>query len=449
MKTQNRDQTATAECNGELFEFPGFSGRKIEAKFTGGDVTSDGGILLLRKVDQLLGLTEAVNKVLPDPRDPLQITHPQLDLLRQRIYGLALGYEDLNDQNTLRHDPAWQTALNRTDKLGSGPTLCRLENRINRQAAVDFHKVILDQFIASHRQAPQELILDFDSTDDRVHGNQQGSAYHGYYGDWCFLPLYVFCGEQLLVSYLRPSNRDPARHAWALLSLLVKRLRIAWPQVRIILRADSGFSRWKMYRWCDKNNVHYIVGLAQNKAIKALAAPWMEQAEAEHKRTQDKVRLFTDLTYGAQTWDRPRRVITKAEHLEKGSNPRFVVTNLEGDAQYLYDHVYCARGEMENRIKEQQLGLFADRTSCHAWWANQFRLLLSSLAYTLLEALRRLGLAGTQLARAQVTTIRLKLLKMGAIIIRNTRRIRFLLSESYPYQDLFWQVCRNLQNTFS
>jgi len=449
MKTKNRNQTATAECNGEQFEFPGFSGRKIEAKFEGGAVSSDGGILHLREIDQKLGLIEAVNKVLRDPRDPLQIIHPQLDLLRQRIYGLALGYEDLNDQNTLRHDPAWQTALNRMDKLGSGPTLCRLENRVKRQAAVDIHKVILDKFIASHRRAPKELILDFDSTDDRVHGNQQGSAYHGYYGDWCFLPLYVFCGEQLLVSYLRPSNKNPARHAWAILSLLVKRLRMAWPQVKIILRADSGFSRWKIYRWCDKNNVHYIVGLAQNPAIKALAAPWMEQAEAEHKRTQEKVRLFCDITYGAQTWDRPRRVITKAEHLEKGSNPRFVVTNLEGDAQYLYDHVYCARGEMENRIKEQQLGLFADRTSCHAWWANQFRLLLSSLAYILIEGIRRLGLAGTPLAHAQVSTIRLKLLKIGAIIIRNTRRIRFLLSESYPYQDLFWQVCRNLQNAFS
>jgi hypothetical protein len=364
--------------------------------------------------------------------------------LRQRIYGLALGYEDLNDHTSLRRDLAWQTALERDEELASSPTLCRLENRVNRQAAFAFHQVLVEKFIASFAEAPAELILDFDATDDRVHGQQEGRAFHGYYGDWCFLPLYVFCGEQLLVSYLRPSNIDAARHSWAILKLLVQRLRAAWPAVKIILRGDSGFCRWKMLRWCERHEVKYIVGLARNARLQALLQPLMTQAEAEHEQTREKVRLFTDLEYAAWTWDQTRRVIAKAEHTAQGSNPRFVVTNLAGDAQVLYDELYCARGEMENRIKEQQLGLFADRTSCRRWWANQFRLLLSSCAYVLVEAIRRLGLAGTELARAQVATIRLKLLKVGTVILRNTRRIRLLFTSAYPHQNLFGHVCQRL-----
>jgi hypothetical protein len=434
------------DCTQELFHFPSFDRRKIEASFTGGDVSGDGGIFLLRQADRLLGLTAALDRVLPDPRHPLFIVHRQVDLLRQRIFGLALGYEDLNDHTTPRRDLAWQTALGRTEELASSPTLCRLENRVNRQAVVAFHRVLVEKFIASFRVAPTELILDFDATDDRVHGNQEGRAFHGYYGDWCFLPLYVFCGEQLLVSYLRPSNIDAARHSWAILKLLTQRLRQEWPEVKIIFRGDSGFCRWKMLRWCEKNNVGYLVGLAQNARLKAMLQPLMLQAETEHQSTKEKVRLFTDLDYAAGTWDVPRRVIAKAEHTDQGSNPRFVVTNLEGGAQALYDEVYCARGEMENRIKEQQLGLFADRTSCHDWWANQFRLLLSSCAYVLVEAIRRLGLAGTELARAQVQTIRLKLLKVGTVILRNTRRIRLLFSSAYPHQTLFRHVCQRLSS---
>jgi hypothetical protein len=357
-----------------------------------------------------------------------------------------LGYEDLNDHATLRRDPAWQTALERDEELASSPTLCRLENRVARQAVVAFHRVLVEKFIASFREAPTELILDFDATDDRVHGKQEGRAFHGYYGDWCFLPLYVFCGEQLLVSYLRPSNIDAAKHSWTILKLLAQRLRQEWPEVKIIFRGDSGFCRWKMLRWCERHGVNYIVGLAQNARLNAMLAPRMAQAEAEHQSTKQKVRLFSDFDYAAGTWDKTRRVIAKAEHTGQGSNPRFVVTNLEGNAQALYDEVYCARGEMENRIKEQQLGLFADRTSCHHWWANQFRLLLSSCAYVLVEAIRRLGLAGTELARAQVQTIRLKLLKIGTVILRNTRRIRLLFSSAYPHQQLFRHVCQRLSS---
>ena len=434
------------KCTQPELTFPSFDRRKIEASFTGGDVSSDGGILLLREADRRLGLVAALDKVLVDPRHPVFITHRQVDLLRQRIYGLALGYEDLNDHATLRRDLAFQTALERDTELASAPTLCRLEQRVNRQAAVAFHQVMIEKFIASFAEAPTELILDFDATDDRVHGNQEGRFFHGYYGNWCFLPLYVFCGEQLLVSYLRPSNRDGARHAWAILKLLTQRLREAWPQVRLIVRADSGFCRWKMLRWCEKAGVDYIIGLARNRRLEALGAPLMTQAETAYAAQTQKQRHFAWIDYRAGTWDRKRRVIAKAEFSAQGRNPRFVVTSLEGDAQALYDEGYCARGEMENRIKEQQLGLFSDRTSCHSWWANQFRVILSAAAYVLMETIRRVGLCGTQLARAQVGTIRLKLLKVGAVIVRNTRRIRFFFASAYPYQELFKSVRRALSS---
>lgn len=396
--------------------------------------------MLLRAADRGLGLCQALDGVLEDRRNPDLITHRQIDLLRQRIFGLALGYEDLNDHDTLRKDLAWQTAVERDSELASSPTLCRLEARAGRRSAWAMHRVLVEQFIASFATAPKELILDFDATDDRVHGLQEGRAFHGYYGDWCFLPLYVFCGEQLLVSYLRPSNIDAACHSWAILKLLVTRLREAFPQVRIVLRADSGFCRWKMLRWCERHDVNYIVGLAKNSRLLALIKEPMAQAAAAFAASSNKERHFGWIDYAAATWDRQRRVIYKAEYAEKGANPRFVLTSLQGDPQELYDSVYCARGEMENRIKEQQLGLFADRTSAHCWWANQFRLLLSSAAYVLLEAIRRLGLADSELARAQANTIRLKLLKVGAVILRNTRRVRFFFSSAYPYRDLWLQA---------
>jgi len=434
-----------ADCVQESFSFPSFDRRKIEASFGGGDVSSDGGVMLLRAADRRLGLVEGWDAVLPDPRDPLQITHRQVELLRQRIYGLALGYEDLNDHDTLREDLLWQTAVERATALASSPTLCRWENRADRRAAVEMHRVLVEKFIASFAEPPAELVLDFDATDDPVHGNQEGRFFHGYYGDWCFLPLYVFCGDQLLVAYLRPSNIDPARHAWAILKLLSQRLRVAWPEVKIIVRADSGFCRWKMLQWCDWASIDYIIGLARNTRLEALGEGLMAQAAAAYAQSEQKQRHFAWIEYGAATWDHPRRVIAKAEFGAQGKNPRFVVSSLEGDPQELYEQVYCARGEMENRIKEQ-LGLFSDRTSCHGWWANQFRVLLSAAAYTLLEAIRRLGLRESELARAQVGTIRLKLLKIGTVIVRNTRRIRLFFSSAYPNQALFRQVCTALNS---
>ena len=431
-------------CTQESFQFPAVNRRRVEANFQGGDITSDGGVLLLQQIDRRLGLTEAIARVLQDPRRRASCEHDALSLLRQRVYALALGYEDLNDHAGLRQDLAIQTAVGRDQELASASTLCRWENRADRQAAWQMHDVLVGQFIASFRRPPKRLILDFDATDDAVHGKQEGRFFHGYYDHYCFLPLYVFCRDQLLVSYLRPSKIDGARHAWAILALLVKRLRQVWPKVNIIFRGDSGFCRRRMLSWCERHDVGYIVGLAKNKRLNALTATLQGEAEDCFAATGSKVRWFSELYYAAASWHRKRRVIAKIEHSARGSNPRYVVTNLDGDSKRLYEKLYCARGEMENRIKEQQLDLFADRTSCHRWWPNQFRLLLSSLAYTLLEAIRRLALQGTELARAYVGTIRLKLLKIGAVILRNTRRVRFLLASACPYQKLFFHVAARL-----
>ena len=436
-----------AKCTLTSLSFSSFDRRKIQANFQGGDVSSDGGILLLRQMDRRLGLTKKLAEVLKDPRQAHLIRHHLVHLLRQRIYGISLGYEDLNDHNCLRKDMAWQTAIERKEPLASSPTLCRMENRADRQAAWAMHEVMVEQFISSFKEAPSELILDFDATDDPLHGNQEGRAFHGYYGHWCYLPLYIFCGEQLLVSYLRTSNQDSAKHAWAILKLLSKRLREAFPEVKIIFRADSGFCRWKMLRWCEHHDIGYIVGLAKNARLLAQIEKPLQEAQQSYQIKQEKQRHFGWISYKAKSWDKERQIIYKAEYHDKGANPRFVITNLQAEAQVLYDKVYCGRGEMENRIKEQQLGLFADRTSSGQWWSNQFRLLLSSMAYLLIEGIRRYGLAGSQLARAQVSTIRLKLFKIGTVILQNTRRIRFLYSSSYPYKEVFEKALTQISSS--
>jgi hypothetical protein len=416
----------------------------VNVAFDGGEVSSDGGSLLLRQADRYLGLTEAIARQIRDPRRRKSVEHTIRDLLRQRVYGIALGHEDLNDHDQLRDDPAFQTSVERDRRLAGHSVLQRFEQHIQREDAWAMHRVLVDAFVQSFSQAPEELVLDFDATDDLVHGQQEGRFFHGYYNAYCFLPLYVFCGSQLLVAYLRPSNMDAARHAWAILKLLVRRLRKAWPKVKIIFRGDGSFCRWKMLRWCDRNDVGYIVGLAKNPVLLERIELLRMKAELQYLQTGRKARQFTSIRYAAHTWDRPRRVIAKAEHTAAGSNVRFVVTNLKGRAQPLYDQVYCGRGDMENRIKEQQLYLFADRTSAHKWWANQFRLLLSSIAYVLVETLRRVGLRATELHHARVDTIRLKLLKIGALVTRTTRRIRLRLPTACPHQDLFWLVAHRL-----
>lgn len=424
-------------CIQQTFGFSSSCGRKIEADFEGGEVSSDGGLLLLREVDRRLDLIRRAAALLPDERQSGKVVHSTRAMLAQRVLALAQGYEDLNDHDTLRHDLLLQSAAGRDRSLASAPTLCRMENRADRRTAMALNSLLVDLFIESYDTPPEEIILDFDATDDPVHGRQEGRFFHGYYDRYCFLPLYVFCGSQPLVAWLRPANTDAARGAWLVLKLLVERMREAWPEARIIWRADSGFCRWRMLQWSERHGVDYIVGLARNKRITALAGGLIEKAGACYSESAEKQRLFGWIDYGARSWDRSRRVIAKAEHSGKGSNPRYVVTTLKGDPRELYDRIYCVRGDMENRIKEQQLGLFADRTSCHAWWPNQLRLLLSTLAYVLIDGLRRLALVGTDWARKQATTLRAGLLKIGAVITRNTRRVRVHLSGAWPWREVF------------
>jgi hypothetical protein len=445
LTTENTEDNAMTECNQAEFVFPSCKSRKVTVDFAGGNISSIGGVMLLKQADRRLGLIASVARCIPDPRRQASVTHSVRHLLAQRIFGIACGEEDLNDHDELRNDIALQAAVGCDAELASPSTLCRLENQVQREAAAAINALFVEQFIASHAVAPRQIILDFDATDDAVHGEQEGRFFHGYYDHYCFLPLYVFCGSQLLCAYLRPSRIDGAKHAWAILSLLAKRLREVWPEVKIVFRGDSGFCRWRMLRWCDTHGVDYIVGLAKNTRLKAIGAGLMEQAGAAYNDTGMKQRLFGEFSYAARTWDRERRVIMKAEHGPMGSNPRFIVTSLEGEAQELYDEGYCARGNMENRIKEQQLDLYADRTSCHKWWANQFRLLLSSLAYILFEHIRRIALQNTRLARATSATIRNKLLRIGAVVLKNTRRIRLHLSSACPHQDLFALAAARLE----
>ena len=436
------------ECSSESMSFSSVSRREVVADFLGGRLTSDAGGLLLKEVDRRIDLLDAINAEIPDPRDPISTVHEQRTMLAQRIFSIALGYEDLNDQQTMRTDAALQIASGvapvEEQPMASPSTLCRLENRVSRKTLVRLSKILVDQFIASYETPPAEITLDFDATDDPIHGQQQGRFFHGYYRHYCFLPLYVFCDSQPLLAYLRPSKIDGAKHAQAITKLLVEYLRKAWPDVKITIRGDGGFCRRKLMRWCEKHDVFYCLGACRNKVLERHADALMKQVEAEYQATNVKIRLFDETNYSAQTWGKERRVIIKSERLEQGLNTRFVVTNLDHPPKELYDEVYAMRGDMENRIKEQQSMLFADRTSCHDFQANQFRLLLSTFAYVLMDALRRDYLKGTELEAAQCSTIRLKLFKIAARVRVTVRRVWLHLSSCYPYQALFQTLSSRL-----
>jgi hypothetical protein len=436
----------TEQKSTKTVEFSNLGRRVVQGRFDGGSMTSDGGVMLLNETDRKLGLTQAAAHCIPDPRSPLLITHAVRDMLRQRVYGLALGWEDLNDHKDLRLDVAMQTAVGVEHEVASAPTLCRLESWSDRKTAVDLHKVLVEQFIASFKTAPQELVLDFDATDNPLYGQQEDRFFHGYYDSYCYLPLYVFCGQQLLCAYLRPSRIDGARHSAAILKLLVKRLRQQWPQVRIVFRGDSGFCRQRILNYCERAGVHYIVGLARNPRLQQITEFLELAMKDEFKRTGIKQRQIGEFSYAAQSWATERRVITRLEYGEGGNNPRYVVTNLEGDADALYDDVYCQRGEAENRIKEAQVGLFATRTSCQQFQSNQLRMLLAALAYVLIERLRALALQGTALATAQVDTLRIKLLKVAAAITRNTRRVCLHFASNWPSADIFAHAVNQLRS---
>lgn len=432
------------KCTDGLIEFGRVGRRRIEADFSGGDLSSDGGLMLLKRADERIGLTRAAAAVLSDRRDRSRITHRLHTLLAQRVYALCCGYEDLNDHTRLRSDLLLQTAVGRAEPLASAPTLCRLENAATAQQVWALHGVLIEQFIASHKVAPAELVLDIDASDVPLHGAQEQREFHAYYDAHCYLPLYVFCGQALLVCYLRRSRIDAAKNAAALIKLLVQRLRRQWPAVRIIVRGDSGFCRQRLLRFCERNGVGYVIGLARNARLQAHVAYAELMLADEYARSGAKQRLVEEFAYAAASWACERRVITRLEYGSQGTNPRFVVTNLAGEATELYDRLYCGRGEAENRIKQAQLDLFGTRASCHKFRANQFRLLLAALAYTLMQRLRALALAGTELAHAAAHTIRARLLKIGASIVRNTRRVRVLLASHHPLRDLFAHAARAL-----
>ncbi len=442
------------ECSRNLFGYEAVEGRQVVAAFDGGQVTSDAGALLLGAANRALGLVRRLVGCFTDGRAPELVEHTVETMLMQRIGGIALGYEDLVDHDELRHDPVLATLVGklearRTDcaPLAGKSTLNRLEHAPLRPDD-RYHKIghdpaaieglFVELFLEAHRTRPEEIILDLDATDDPLHGHQEGRFFHGYYDCYCYLPLYVFCGRHLLAAKLRRSNIDASAGAKDEVARLVGQIRARWPRVKIVLRADSGFAREELMAWCETNGVDYVFGLARNERLVGAIADDLAAAELASLAQGSPARRFVDFAWRTlDSWSRERRVIAKAEHLPKGPNPRFIVTSLPAraiDARTLYEDVYCARGEIENRIKEQQLDLFADRTSAATMRANQLRLWFASFAYVLLEALRRIGLRHTQFATATCGTIRLKLLKIGAQVRKSVRRIKVAMASACPYQ---------------
>jgi hypothetical protein len=449
------------ECSADLFEFPRVDGRAVVASFDGGRITSEAGALLLGATDQVIGLTRRLATCFKDSRDPAFVEHSLETLLMQRVVGIALGYEDLVDHDELRHDPvlgvlAGKLEARRSDcaPLAGKSTLNRLEHgrpepgryaRISVDAGA-IEALFVDLFLDAHAKAPGQITLDLDATDDPLHGHQEGRFFHGYYNCYCYLPLYVFCGRHLLAARLRRSNIDAAAGAGEEVARIVRQIRARWPRVRILLRGDSGFCRAALMLWCEQNRVDYVFGLARNKRLEAEITAELQAARAAAERTGKPARRFKDFAWSTlDSWAHPRRVIGKAEWTTGAANPRFIVTSLkpdEIDARRLYEAIYCARGEMDqragvDRIKEGQLDLFADRTSAASMQANQLRLWFASMAYVLLSALRRIGLPYTQFARASCGTIRLKLLKSGALVRRSVRRVVIAMASACPVQHEF------------
>ena len=444
------------ECSADLFGFAAVEGRKVVGGFDGGAITSDAGALLLGAADRAIGLTERFAACFHDTRRPHLIEHEVVTLLRQRVFGIALGYEDLNDHDELRRDPmmavlAGKLAARREDcaPVAGKSTLNRLE--LSRLQPTRYHRIshnpiaikrlLVDLFVDAHERPPQQIVLDLDATDDPVHGEQEGRFFHGYYDCYCYLPLYVFCGRHLLAAKLRPANMDAAAGAPQEVARIVAQIRHRWPQVRILVRADSGFAREELMAWCEASGVDFLLGLQKNDRLVAEIASEIVQAEAKSRRTGKPARYFKDFRWATRrSWSRERRVVGKAEFTAGEANPRFVVTSLkraECRSKYPYEKLYCARGDMENRIKECQLDLYADRTSAATMRANQLRLWLASFAYVLLCAVRRIGLQHTPFANASCGTIRLKLLKIGALVRVSVRRIKIAMASSCPAAEVW------------
>ena len=451
------------ECNQSGFGFEACGSREIVARFDGGTISSDGGAFLLRQTDQRLNLLPRLAECFLDGRKQEQVKHSIPEMLSQRIYGLALGYEDINDHEQLRNDPVFGILAGRDEldePLAGKSTLNRMElgdGAKDRYKKITFWKEGVDEllvnlFIESHEKAPDHIVLDVDTTDLPLHGKQEGRFFHGYYDCYCYLPLYIFCGEHVLCARLREANHDAAFGSLAEIRRIVAQLRVGWPEVKIVLRGDSGFCRNELMSWCENNGVDFVFGLARNQRLRRIVGAQMQQATQQWNQTGKPARVFSEFQYKTKKtkkggWDRERRVVAKAEHIDGKENPRFVVTSLSSDqwlAQALYEELYCARGDMENRIKEQ-FSLFADRVSTETLRANQMRLYLSAMAYVLMSGLRRLGLKATELAEAQVSTIRTKLLKIGAQIRVTVRKVWVSMASSYPWQGVYRQVWANLR----
>jgi hypothetical protein len=462
------------QCNSPDLLFQDLGSRTVLARFDGGSITSDAGGLLLREVEAKFQFIAQLARCFTDHRDPARIEHSVTDLLKQRIFALCLGYEDLNDHDQLRHDPLLAVLVGKKDPegqqrlrardrgkaLAGKSTLNRLEltpvraNADSRYQKIVAHldamqRFLVEAFVQQQLLPPDRLVLDLDATDFPLHGHQLGRFFHGYYDAYCYLPLYIFCGDHPLLALLRPSDIDSSTGALKHLARIIEQLRAHWPQVKILVRGDSGFCREHLMRWCEANGVDYLFGLAKNRRLLRIVGGEQHQARLQFEQTQQAARVFKDFTYRTKkSWSRERRVVGKAEHLAKGENPRFVVTSLAPEAfaaQTLYEQEYCGRGDMENRIKEQQLMLFANRVSCATMRANQVRLCLATVAYLLLRALRQFGLPETELAPAQCDTIRVKLLKIGALLKVTARRVWVSLSEAYPFREVFVQVWEKLR----
>jgi hypothetical protein len=451
------------ECNQSGFGFEASGRRDIVARFDGGTISSDGGAFLLRQTDKRLNLLPRLAECFLDARNQNLVEHSIQEMLSQRIYGLALGYEDLNDHEQLRKDPVFGILAGRADleePLAGKSTLNRMElgtGIADRYKKITFWKDSVDEllvnvFIESHQSVPDEIVLDVDTTDLPLHGKQEGRFFHGYYDGYCYLPLYIFAGDHVLCARLREANHDAAFGCLQEIRRIVTQIRAAWPEVKIILRGDSGFCRNELMNWCEANRVDFVFGLPRNQRLRRIIGQQMHEATQEWNRTDKPARVFTEFDYSTKKtktggWSRERRVVAKAEHIDGKENPRFIVTSLTSErwpGQVLYEELYCERGDMENRIKEQ-FSLFADRVSAETMRANQMRLYLSAMAYILVSGLRRLGLRATELAQAQVTTIRTKLLKIGAQIRVTVRKVWVSMASSYPWQGLYGQVWENLR----
>ena len=432
------------------FQFASISGKKVTADFSGGDVTSDAGVLVMKETANKIGIIERLVQAIHDERHQSYVKHESTELFTQRILQIVCGYEDANDSNDLRIDPGFKAACDRLPSeadLASQSTITRFENSITTKDIYRIAEVFVDQFVASYDTPPEAIVLDMDDTEDETHGAQQLSLFNGYHDEYCYMPYFIFEGRtgKLITSILRPGKRPDGKQIRAIIKRVIKRIRKAWPTVGILFRGDSHFATPKLYSWCDKYNVYYVHGLTKNSTLKELAKSTLAAAHRRYETFGEKARVFKELPYQACTWHRALRVIIMAEVSERGENLRFIVTNLEHERpSFLYETAYCGRGQMENFIKEHKIALRSGRTSCHSFIANCFRLMLHSAAYVIMHTFREKALQGTSLANAQFDTIRLKLLKIGAEVREFKTKLHFILPSSCPVKDIFATMVRNI-----